>query len=163
MARLFFHLSIVLDRSNNANCYIFCGLFFLWKNWQECYCWLWFFSFDQSNTRHLSWVFEGHYLVNIQCSWNVVKKGQIDYFGFFVTLTRSTHIWRYLSRKCLLKVSNSHYRTFGWLCCMTIWLKFLKAWDSFTLKSKTHNSKAAFFHNRIIKPFSSLVQKQKNY
>ena len=31
MARLFFHLSIVLDRSNNANCYIFCGFFSLKK------------------------------------------------------------------------------------------------------------------------------------
>ena len=163
MARLFFHLSIVLDRKVTTQIATFFTAFFLWRNWQECYCWLWFFFL---------WPIK--YATPIMSIWGSLpgqypmfmkrcKKGQIDYFGFFVTLTRSTHIWRYLSRKCLLKVSNSHYRTFGWLCCMTIWLKFLKAWDSFTLKSKTHNSKVAFFQNRIIKPFSSLVQKQKNY
>ena len=162
MARLFFHLSIVLDRSNNANCYIFCGFFSLKKLTRMLLLAVIFFLWPIKYATPIMSIWgslPGQYPMFMKRC----KKGQIDYFGFFVTLTRSTHIWRYLSRKCLLKVSNSHYRTFWWLCCMTIWLKFLNAWDSFTLKSKTYNSKVAFFHNRIIKPFSSLVQRQKNY
>ena len=135
MARLFFHLSIVLDRSNNANCHIFCSFFFFFEEIDK--------NVIVSCVIFFLWPIK--YATPIMSIWGSLpgqypmfmkrcKKGQIDYFGFFVTLTRSTHIWRYLSRKCLLKVSNSHYRTFGWLFCMTIWLKFFKSMRFFHLE-----------------------------
>lgn len=133
MARLFFHLSIVLDRRKNANCHIFCGFFFSEELTRMLLLVVIFFLWPIKYATPIMSIWgslPGQYPMFMKRC----KKGQIDYFGFFVTLTRSTHIWRYLSRKCLLKVSNSHYRTFGWLFCMTIWLKFFKSMRFFHLE-----------------------------